>query len=153
MVRGKNSHSTFTSCAQFSSNFFHPILFSSNPVFVQFTFVHDLYSSNLFSSNFSPFPFFVQKKQKLEFVQYLRFFPLLSVLYSMGKIMKKISDLYFSTYHWKLGWWRHKNDTKITITRKTKIGKIWNLVFLSIEIWFGFSSIFFLLILSGNKPI
>ena len=62
-----------TPCAQFSSNlfssnlflsnFFRPILFLSNPVFVQFTFVHDLYSSNLFSSNFSPFPFFVQKKK------------------------------------------------------------------------------------------
>jgi len=31
-----------------------------------------------------------------------------SVLYSMGKIMKKFSDLYFSSYHRKLGWWRHK---------------------------------------------
>ena len=29
-----------------------------------------------------------------------------------------------------MGWWRHKNDTKMTITRKIKI---WNLVLLSIQ--------------------
>ena len=28
------------------------------------------------------------------------------------------SDFYFSSYHRKLGWWRHKNYTKMTITRK-----------------------------------
>ena len=36
-------------------------------------------------------------------------------------------------FHRKLGWWRHKNDQKITLTRKIKIGKIWNLVFRSIQ--------------------
>ena len=30
------------------------------------------------------------------------------VLYSMEKIIKKFSDLYFSSYHRKLGWWRRK---------------------------------------------
>ena len=35
--------------------------------------------------------------------------------------------------HRNLRWWRHKNDTKMTITRKIKIGKIWKLIFLSIE--------------------
>ena len=49
------------SCAQFSSNLFWSKAFRPILFFVQFTFVHDLYSSNLFSSNFSPFPFFVQK--------------------------------------------------------------------------------------------
>ena len=52
-----------------------------------------------------------------------------SKLYGMGKIMKKFSYLYFSSYHRKLGWWRHKNDTKMTISRKMKIRKIWKLVF------------------------
>ena len=31
-----------------------------------------------------------------------------NVLYSTGKIMNKFSDLYFSSYHQILGWWRHK---------------------------------------------
>ena len=44
-------------------------------------------------------------------------------VYSMGKIMKKFSDLYFSSYHQKLGRFFQKNDTKMTITRKMKI---WN---------------------------
>ena len=35
-----------------------------------------------------------------------------SVLYSVGKIKNKFSELYFSSYHQKLGWWRHKNDSK-----------------------------------------
>ena len=64
----------------------------------------------MFSSNFSPFPFYVHKKQKLDFVQYFGFFPLKdmqtppsvwiqfswmmgSVLYSMGKIVKKFSAI------------------------------------------------------------
>ena len=51
----------------------------------------------------------------------------------MGKIMKKFSDFYFSSYHRKLGWFFHKNDTKMTITRKIKIGEFWNLVLLSIQ--------------------
>ena len=55
-----------------------------------------------------------------------------SVLNRTGKIIKKFSDFYFSSYHRKLGWFFHKNDTKVTITRKTKIGKIWNSVFLPI---------------------
>ena len=50
-----------------------------------------------------------------------------------GKINKKILRFYFSSYHWKLEWFFHKNVAKITITRKIKIGKIWNLVFLSIQ--------------------
>ena len=55
-----------------------------------------------------------------------------SVLYSIGKIMKNFSSLYFSSYR-KLVWWCHKNDTKMSISRKIKIGKIRNLVFLPIQ--------------------
>ena len=67
-----------------------------------------------------------------------------------GKIIKKFSDFYFSSYHRKLGWYFHKNDTKMTITRKIKIGENWNLVFLSIQVIANLSSkfqkwIFFLL--------
>ena len=47
-----------------------------------------------------------------------------------GKIMKKFSDFYFASYHRKLGWWRHRNDTKMTTTWKIKIRIIWNLAFL-----------------------
>ena len=47
-----------------------------------------------------------------------------SVLNRTGKIIIKFSDFYFSSYHRKLGWWRHKNDTQMTIIRKIKIGKI-----------------------------
>ena len=53
----------------FGPNGFRPMLFSSYPGFVQSTFVQDLYSSILFSSNFSPFPFFVIKKQKLQILR------------------------------------------------------------------------------------
>ena len=46
-----------------------------------------------------------------------------SVLYSMGKIMKKLSDFYFSNYREKFieNW---GDDTRMTITPKIKIGKI-----------------------------
>ena len=37
-----------------------------------------------------------------------------------GKIIKKISDFYFSIYHRKLGWFFYKNDTKMTIILKKK---------------------------------
>ena len=53
-----------------------------------------------------------------------------SVLNRMGKIIKKFSNFYFSSYHRKLGWFFQKNDTKMTIARKIKIRK---LVFLSIQ--------------------
>ena len=57
-----------------------------------------------------------------------------SVLNRTGKIIKKFSDFYFSSYHRKLGWFFfQKNDTKMTITRKIKIGEFWNLVLLSIQ--------------------
>ena len=56
-----------------------------------------------------------------------------SVLNRTGNIIKKFSDFYFSIYHRKLGWFFHKNDTKMTITRKIKIGKIWNFVFISTQ--------------------
>ena len=45
----------------FGTNGFRPTLFTFNPGFVQSTFIQDLYSFILFLSNFSPFPFFVQK--------------------------------------------------------------------------------------------
>ena len=60
-----------------------------------------------------------------------------NVLNRMGKIMKKFSDFYFlssAKFHRKLGWWHHKNNQKITITRKIKIGKFLNLIFLSIQL-------------------
>ena len=43
------------------------------------------------------------------------------------------SDFYFSSYHRKLGWFFHKNDTKMTITREEKIGEFRNLDLLSIQ--------------------
>jgi len=50
---------------------------------------------------------------------------------------KKILRLLFSELSWKIhrkfGWWRHKKDQKMTITQKIKIGKIWNLIFLSVQ--------------------
>ena len=102
-------------------------------VFVQPCFRPTLDSSNSLSSMtyirpicFRPilvhFLFLSKKKQKLDFIQYLGLFPIKdmqtppppsvlirfswmngSVLYSMGKIMRKISDLHFSSYHQKLG--------------------------------------------------
>ena len=45
--------------------------------------------------------------------------------------IKFFSDFYFSSNHRKLGWFFQKNDTKMTITRKIKIVKIWKLVLLS----------------------
>ena len=56
-----------------------------------------------------------------------------SVLNRAGKIIKKFSDFYFSSYHRKLGWFFQKNDTKMAITQKIKIGKIWKLIFHSIQ--------------------
>ena len=56
-----------------------------------------------------------------------------NVLNRTGKTIKKFSDFYFLSYHRKLGWFFQKNDTKMTITWKIKIGKIWKLVLLSIE--------------------
>ena len=46
-----------------------------------------------------------------------------SVLNRTGKIIKKFSDFYFSSYHRKLGWFFHKNDIRMTIIQKIKIGK------------------------------
>ena len=57
-----------------------------------------------------------------------------SVLNRTGKIIKKFSDFYFSSYHRKLGWFFRKNDTKMVITRKIKIVEFWNLVLLSIQL-------------------
>ena len=54
-----------------------------------------------------------------------------SVLNRTGKIIKKFSDFYFLSYHWKLGWFFQKNDTKMTITQKIKIRY---LIFLSIQL-------------------
>ena len=45
--------------------------------------------------------------------------------------IKFFSDFYFSSNHRKLGWFFQKNDTKMTITQKIKIVKIWKLVLLS----------------------
>ena len=49
------------------------------------------------------------------------------------KILRKILRFLFFELSWKihhkLGWWRYKNDQKMTITRKMKIGKIWYMVF------------------------
>ena len=66
--------------------------------------------------------------------------------------MRKFSDLYFRVIigNWdddyylliistqlhgrdKFGWWRHRNDTKCTITRKIKTGEFFNFVFLFIQ--------------------
>ena len=49
------------------------------------------------------------------------------------KILRKILRFLFFELSWKihhkLGWWRYKNDQKMTTTRKIKIGKIWNIFF------------------------
>ena len=114
------------------------------PLFVQFIFVQPVFVQTRFSSNpdssnllssmtcirpiyFRPilvhFLFLSKKKQKLDFVKYLGFFPLKDMQTApppqfwsgfhgwLGvccivweKIMKKISDLHFSSYHRKLGW-------------------------------------------------
>ena len=50
-----------------------------------------------------------------------------------GKIIKKSSDIYFSSNNRKLGLFFQKKWHKMAITRKIKIGKIWKLVLLSNE--------------------
>ena len=59
-----------------------------------------------------------------------------SVLNSMGRIIKKFSYIYFSSYREKFieNWRFLEQKWRImTITRKIKIGKIWNLIFLFIQ--------------------
>ena len=52
-----------------------------------------------------------------------------NVLNRMKKWIKKFSNFYFSCYREKF----IETCTKMTITRKINIGKIWNLIFLSIQ--------------------
>ena len=54
----------------------------------------------------------------------------------MGKIIKKLSDFYFSSCEKFIENWRFLEQKwrKMTITRKINIWKIWNLVFLFIQL-------------------